>query len=165
IGYGNTEQGVVGGPRPPCSVNRFDVETGAMTTGDKWTRKPEEFLVISRWSPDGKRVAHAVREKNEKGEESARILVCDPDGGNAVKLQAIPSQFMGDISWLPSPRKAAPRPEEPPTDTDVNTRTQGRAVGVGGRTEKRTGHGSKGCWTRSCSPFQPITDCQSSCVN
>jgi Tol biopolymer transport system component len=112
IGYGHTREGVVGGPKPPNGMNQFDVATGALTTGDKWTQTPEDMLVISRWSLDGKRVAHAVRTKTAKGEESGRIVVCDPDGGNAVKLATIPSQFMGDISWLPSRRKAAaPRPK------------------------------------------------------
>jgi Tol biopolymer transport system component len=109
IGSGHTREGVVGQPLPPRGMNQFDVETGAMTTGDKWMQTPDDIFVISRWSPDGKRVAHVVRERNEKGEESARILVCDPNGGNAVRLAAIPSQFMGDISWLPSPRKADAR--------------------------------------------------------
>jgi RNA polymerase sigma factor (sigma-70 family) len=112
IAYGLTREGVVGGPLPPCAVNLFDVETGTRTVGDKWVRKPEDFLVISRWSLDGKRVAHAVREKNEKGEEAVRIIVCDPDGDNEVKLLSAPRQFMGNIHWLPSPRKvAAPSPK------------------------------------------------------
>jgi hypothetical protein len=48
-----------------------------------------------------------VREKNAKGEESVRLVVCDPDGGNEVKLLATRRQFMGDISWLPSRHKVA----------------------------------------------------------
>src|SRR5262249_22444643 len=64
IGYGQTRKGVIGGPQPPRGVNRFDVETGAMTTGDRWAGTSEDLLAISRWSPDGKRIAHAVRERN-----------------------------------------------------------------------------------------------------
>src|SRR5262245_55924876 len=86
IGYGHTREGVVGGPLPPLGMNQFDVVTGAVTTGDKWTQTPDDIMVISRWSPDGKRVAHAVRTNTAKGEETGRILVCDPDGGNEVKL-------------------------------------------------------------------------------
>jgi hypothetical protein len=108
IGYGLTREGVIGGPLPPCSMNRFDVEIGVMMTGDRWVRKPDDFLVISRWSLDGKRVAHAVRERNAKGEESARIVVCDSDGGDEMKLSVIPTQFMGDIYWLPSRKGLAP---------------------------------------------------------
>ena len=108
IGYGPTREGVVGGPLPPYAVNRFDVTTVAMTTGDKWSRKPNDILVMSKWSLDGKRVALAVRghaPKDREGVESYRIVVTDPDGGNEDNLVDSPGQFMGFIHWLPSRRE------------------------------------------------------------
>jgi hypothetical protein len=108
IGYGPTREGVVGGPLPPYAVNRFDVATGAMTTGDKWSRKPNDMLAMSKWSLDGKRVAHAVRGRapeDGSGEESYRIVVSDPDGGNEDTLVDTSGQFMDFIHWLPSPQR------------------------------------------------------------
>jgi hypothetical protein len=73
------------------------------------------LFVISKWSLDGTRVAHAVRESDQNDEEvvkSFRSVVRDRDGGNEVKLAATAGQFMGNISWLPSRHKvAAPPPK------------------------------------------------------
>src|SRR5262245_59323964 len=112
IGYGEGRQGVVGGPRIPWEIDRFDVATGKMTKTDKFAHTPNDMIVMSRWSLDGKRVVHLVRERapdEAGGEESYRIVVCDPDGGNEVKLTAGAGQFMGWIYWLPSRSKPAVR--------------------------------------------------------
>lgn len=104
IGFGEGQQGVDGGPQVPWEIDRFDVATGAMTRADKFAHTPKDSIVMSKWSPDGSRVVHAVRERApgiEPGVESLRIVVCDPDGGNEVRLTASREQFMGWIYWLP----------------------------------------------------------------
>jgi RNA polymerase sigma factor (sigma-70 family) len=110
IGFGPGRDGVVGGPRVPWEIDRFDVATGKMTRADKFAHTPQDSTAMSRWSPDGKRVAHSVRERAPDrlgGGESYRLVVCDPDGGNEVKLAAADGQFMGWIYWLPTRSKVA----------------------------------------------------------
>ncbi|MBN9122934.1 MAG: hypothetical protein J0I06_27990, partial [Planctomycetes bacterium] len=110
IGFGQPRPEEPGGPRVRWEIDRFDVATGAMTPADKFAYGPRDGIIMSRWSPDGARVVHAVRECPPMGEESYRIVVCDPDGGNEVKLTAGRGQFMGWIYWLPTrPRPAAPK--------------------------------------------------------
>jgi dipeptidyl aminopeptidase/acylaminoacyl peptidase len=121
IGFG--EPGLPPDPtnRSPRELSRFDVATGAVTKADKFAQKPDDMFAMSRWSPDGRRVALALREipVREPGEdpkkgaqkESFRVVVCDPDGGNEVKLTASQGQFAGRIYWLPTRPKAAPAPK------------------------------------------------------
>jgi RNA polymerase sigma factor (sigma-70 family) len=116
IGYGEGQQGVVGGPRIPWEIDRFDSATGAMTKADKFAHTPSDMIVLSKWSPDGKRVVHAVRERAPEqpgGEEAYRVVVCDPDGGNEVKLTAAKGQYMGWIYWVPTRDKGMPPKAKP----------------------------------------------------
>ncbi len=120
IGFGEVRQEVPGGPRIPWEMTRFDAATGEMTRADKFAYTPRDGIVMSKWSPDGRRVVHVVREFVSKDgfvpkDESFRIVVCDPDGGNEVKLMASRGQFLGWIYWLPTPtRNAAPSTEIEP---------------------------------------------------
>ncbi len=103
IGFAEFQQEVVEVPRSTWEMTRFDAATGEMTRADKFAFPPTGLVVMSRWSPDGRRVVHAVRERDgPAGEESVSIVVCDPDGGNEVKIMASRGQFLGWIYWLPT---------------------------------------------------------------
>ncbi len=103
IGFAEFQQEVAGIPRITWEMTRFDAATGEMTRADKFAFPPTGLLVMSRWSPDGRRVLHAVRERDgPAGEESVSIVVCDPDGGKEAKIMASRGQFLGWIYWLPT---------------------------------------------------------------
>jgi RNA polymerase sigma factor (sigma-70 family) len=99
----------------PAELYRFNVETGAATRVEKFVTTPQDIRFVSRayWSPDGRRLLVAMREeKGRDGDETARFVVCDLDGGNCKTIVKYPHQFLGDMYWL-GPRNPVATPAKP----------------------------------------------------
>ncbi|QEL17672.1 RNA polymerase sigma factor [Limnoglobus roseus] len=85
----------------PSTSQAIKLERFEMTAG--------MFAVDARWAPDGKRVACAIREGRNGEKETARLIVCEPDGGKPVQIASWPHQLLAFVHWLPSKRPAAAR--------------------------------------------------------
>lgn len=60
----------------------------------------EKDLFAGSYSPDGARIAYAMR-----GAEGEEVWVADADGGNPARLAT--AEFVGDIVWAPDSRRVA----------------------------------------------------------